>query len=46
MGVWNRGRREYWKFVTKTLLFYRHSFGEAMTLAITGHHFRRVASML
>lgn len=46
MGVLTRGRREYWKFVTKTLLFHRRAFGEAMTLAITGYHFRKVASAL
>lgn len=46
MGVRTRGRREYWKFFTKTLLFHRHAFQEAMTLAIIGYHFRRVASSL
>ncbi len=46
IGVRSRGRREYWKFFTKTLLFHRRAFPEAMTLAILGHHFRRVASEL
>jgi len=46
MGIWSRGRREYWKFFTKALLFHRRAFPEAMTLAILGHHFRRVASTL
>jgi radical SAM superfamily enzyme YgiQ (UPF0313 family) len=46
MGVRARGRREYWKYVTKTLLFYPRSFGEAMHLAIVGHHFRIVARSL
>lgn len=46
MGVWTRGRREYWKFLTRTLLSYRHAFSEAIGLAITGHHFRRVAATL
>lgn len=46
MGVWNRGRREYWKFLSRTVLFHRRSFAEAMTLAIIGHHFRRVAATL
>lgn len=44
MGVRHRGRREYWKFMVKTLLRHRRAFPEAMTLAIIGHHFRRVAS--
>ena len=43
MGVLSRGRREYWKFFTKALLFHRRAFPEAMTLAIIGYHFRRVA---
>jgi len=46
MGVWNRGRREYWKFLTKALMFHPRTFTEAMTLAIIGHHFRRIASAL
>jgi radical SAM superfamily enzyme YgiQ (UPF0313 family) len=46
MGVLSRGRREYWKFCTKSLLFYRRAFPEAMSLAIIGYHFRRVALAL
>lgn len=46
MGVLNRGRREYWKFLTKILVFHRRAFPEAMTLAITGYHFRRIAAAL
>ena len=46
MGIVSRGRRQYWKFLTKALLFHRRAFPEAMTLAIIGYHFRRVASAL
>ncbi len=46
IGVCTRGRREYWSFLAKTLLFYRRAFREAMTLAVIGYHFRRIASML
>ncbi len=46
MGILSRDRREYWKFFTKALLFHRRAFPEAMTLAIMGYHFRRVASGL
>ena len=46
MGVWTRGRREYWKFLTKTLVFHHRAFSEAMSLAIVGYHFRRVAAAL
>ncbi|HOW18452.1 MAG TPA: DUF4070 domain-containing protein, partial [Phycisphaerae bacterium] len=46
MGIANRGRREYWKFLWKTLRTHRRAFPEAMTLAIIGYHFRRIASAL
>lgn len=46
MGVRTRGRREYWKFLTRTLLFHPRKFAEAMSLAIVGHHFRRVAATI
>ena len=46
MGIWTRGRREYWKYLTKSLLFHRRAFGEAMNIAIVGYHFRKVAASL
>jgi len=46
MGVWTSGRREYWKFLTRVLLRHRKAFGEAVTLAITGLHFRRIAASI
>jgi hypothetical protein len=46
MGIWSRGRREYWKFLSRAVLFHWRAFPEAMTLAIIGHHFRRVAATL
>jgi radical SAM superfamily enzyme YgiQ (UPF0313 family) len=46
MGILSRGRRQYWKFLTKALLSHRRAFPEAMTLAIIGYHFRRVALAL
>ncbi len=46
MGVATRGRREFWKFLTRTALFHRDAFNEALTLAITGHHFRKIAASL
>ena len=36
----------YWKLLLKTLIFYRHSFAEAMTLIVYGHHFRKMAKKL
>jgi radical SAM superfamily enzyme YgiQ (UPF0313 family) len=46
MGVRVRGRREYWKYLTKVLLLHPRSFAEAMHLAIIGHHFRKIAASL
>jgi radical SAM superfamily enzyme YgiQ (UPF0313 family) len=46
MGVWTPGRMEYWKYVTKSLLSHPRAFGEAINLAIVGHHFRRIAANL
>jgi radical SAM superfamily enzyme YgiQ (UPF0313 family) len=46
MGIRTRGRREYWKFLTRVLMSHRRKFSEAMTLAIMGHHFRKVAAAI
>ncbi len=46
MGVAKRGRREYWKFLAKTLFFHRAALAEAMGLAITGFHFRQIAASI
>ncbi|UCG12117.1 MAG: B12-binding domain-containing radical SAM protein [Deltaproteobacteria bacterium] len=46
MGICTRGQREYWRFVAKVMVFHRRVFPEAMTLAIMGHHFRKVAAAI
>jgi radical SAM superfamily enzyme YgiQ (UPF0313 family) len=46
MGVIHRGRRAYWRFMASTLLRHPGQLGVAITLAITGHHFRQVAERL
>jgi len=46
MGVANSGRREYWKLLTKTLVYHRAAFAEAVGLAITGFHFRKIAASI
>jgi radical SAM superfamily enzyme YgiQ (UPF0313 family) len=43
IGVRSRGRRAYWSFFVRSLLLRPRKFGEAMHLAILGHHFRTVA---
>jgi hypothetical protein len=44
--VWHRGRLAYWRFCIGTLLRRPRQFPVAVELAIIGHHFRRVASLL
>jgi radical SAM superfamily enzyme YgiQ (UPF0313 family) len=46
MGIVHSGRRAYWSFLTRTLLRHPDRIGVAVTLAITGHHFRQVSSTL
>jgi len=46
LGVVHRGRRAYWKLLATTIARHPRQFGEAVTLAIMGFHFRRVAESL
>jgi len=46
IGLRTPGRREYWKFFVNALIFHRRAFGEAMSLAIFGYHYRRIAATL
>jgi radical SAM superfamily enzyme YgiQ (UPF0313 family) len=43
LGVWEKGKRHYWKLMVSTVLKRPRSFPVAMKLAIYGYHFRRVA---
>lgn len=36
----------YWKLMLKSLIFYRKSFSDAMTLMVYGYHFRKMAKKL
>ena len=38
-GVFGKARLSYWKFLLAAITRYRHSFGEAITLAVMGYHF-------
>jgi radical SAM superfamily enzyme YgiQ (UPF0313 family) len=42
IGMLNRGRGEYWKFLIWTLFKRRELFADAMTYAVYGYHFRTV----
>ena len=46
LGVRYPGRLAYWRFLLYTLVRYPREFGQAVTLAIYGHHFRLVAADL
>jgi radical SAM superfamily enzyme YgiQ (UPF0313 family) len=46
LGVRSRGRGAYWSFLARTLLLHPRRFTEAMSLAILGYHFRKVAEAL
>lgn len=43
MGVRGRGRWEFWRLVLGTLVRRPRAFGQAVDLAIRGHHYRLVA---
>ncbi len=46
MGIVHRGRRAYWHFLAETLRRHPRQIGVAVTLAIMGFHYRRVAAGL
>jgi radical SAM superfamily enzyme YgiQ (UPF0313 family) len=46
LGIWDRGRHNYWKFFWSTLFKRPHQLRYAIELAIIGYHFRRVARRL
>lgn len=46
LGIWERGRHNYWRFFWTILLRRPHQLRSAIELAVIGYHFRRVASRL
>ncbi|MFZ5865493.1 MAG: B12-binding domain-containing radical SAM protein [Thermodesulfobacteriota bacterium] len=44
LGILDRGKNKiyYWKLLINAMLFYRASFGEAISSAIFGYHFRKL----
>jgi len=44
LGILEKGKSKiyYWKLLIKAFLFHRNSFGEAVSSAIFGYHFRRL----
>jgi len=43
LGVLDRERKEFWRFLTKTLLKHRNRFAESLRLAAMGYHFRKLS---
>jgi radical SAM superfamily enzyme YgiQ (UPF0313 family) len=46
LGIWDRGRHNYWSLFWSVLLRRPHQLRCAIELAVMGYHFRRVASRL
>ncbi len=46
LGIWDRGRHNYWRFFWGTLLRRPRQFRQGIELAVMGYHFRRVARHL
>jgi radical SAM superfamily enzyme YgiQ (UPF0313 family) len=43
LGIWERGRHNYWRFFWSVLLRRPHQLRHAIELAVIGYHFRRIA---
>jgi radical SAM superfamily enzyme YgiQ (UPF0313 family) len=46
LGIWERGRHNYWRFFWSVLLRRPRQLRHAIELAVIGYHFRRIASRL
>ena len=46
LGIWERGRHNYWRFFWSVLLRRPRQLRSAIELAVIGYHFRRVAKRL
>jgi radical SAM superfamily enzyme YgiQ (UPF0313 family) len=43
LGVLDRERTEFWRFITQTLSGHRHRFAESLRMAAMGYHFRKLS---
>ncbi len=43
LGVIDRERKEFWRFVSQTLLKHRSKFPDSLRLAAVGYHFRKLS---
>lgn len=44
LGILDKGKIYYWKLLIRAFLFHRRSFGEAVSSALFGYHFRKLLS--
>ena len=44
LGVRDRARREFWRYMKRTLTSHRRNFAHAVTLAAMGYHFRKLTA--
>lgn len=46
LGILDKGKNKlyYWKLILTAIVFHRHAFGEAVSSAIFGYHFRKLLS--
>lgn len=44
LGILDRSKVYYWRLLVRAFLFHRESFGEAVSSAIFGYHFRKLLS--
>jgi hypothetical protein len=42
LGIRDRDRLEFWRFMTQTLAHHRGAFADSMRLAAMGYHFRKL----
>jgi len=44
LGILDKGKYYYWKLLVNALVFHRDAFGEAISSALFGYHFRKLLS--
>ncbi len=45
LGIRDRARSEFWRYMCRVLTEHREQFGHAMRLAATGYHLRKVTDL-
>ncbi|PYS42814.1 MAG: B12-binding domain-containing radical SAM protein [Acidobacteria bacterium] len=45
LGVLDRERKEFWRFLSQTLVKHRAKFAESLRLAAMGYHFRKLSEL-